>query len=124
MNLNLITTTNERRKVERMVDAYGEYVRGNISRDQWDEFPRETWLDCVGASEYPFVVYDNQEGMCFVEGFKSIDGAVLYASGAKLTCEDASEWDNKGTLDVCDLVLKVEEEENAREALTYDMMNN
>ena len=124
MNLNLITTASERRQVERMVDAYDEYVRGNISRDQWNEFPRETWLDCSGASEYPFVVYDNQEGMCFVEGFKSMDGAILYASGIKLTCEDSSEWDNKGALDVCDLVLEVEKEENMREELAYGMMSN
>ena len=124
MNLKLVTTGSERDEIVRMVDAYCEYRAGRISRNQWDEFPREIWLDCIGMSERPFIVYDNQDGLCFVEEFKSMAGAILYASGAKLTCEDSLEWDNEGSLGRCDLVLNIEQESVEREKFACGMMND
>lgn len=124
MNLKLVTTASERHEIERMVDAYGEYMTGRISRDQWNAFPREIWLDCIGMSERPFIVYDNEDGLCFIEEFRSMAGAILYASGAKLTCEHSAEWDNEKSLGRCDLVLKIEEETVEREKFAFEMIND
>ena len=124
MNVKLVTTASERDEIARMVDAYYEYKAGWISQCRWDEFPREIWLDCIGMSERPFVVYDNQDGLCFVEEFKSLAGAILYASGAKLTCENSAEWDNEKSLGRYDLVMKVEEENVEREKFACEMVND
>ena len=98
MGLNIVTSLYERNALRKMLNAHGDYVIGKISRDDWEKYPREIWIDWSGNSECPFVVYDNSSGMCFVEEFKSIDGAILFASCPGLSCEDSSQWDYAGSL--------------------------
>ena len=94
----MVTSLYERRKLHKMLKAYSEHVDGRMSRDEWEKFPQDVWIDWTGNSEYPFLVYDNSSGMCFVEEFKSFDGAILFASCPGLSCEDSSEWDYAGSL--------------------------
>ena len=106
MNITLVTSQYERQQLSKMLDSYGDYVAGRLSRAEWDTYPKETWLDCTGKTKQPFIVYDNHDGQCYVEAFASLDGAVLYASGVHLTDESAKEWDFEGSVRTEDLAQK------------------
>jgi hypothetical protein len=46
----------------------------------------------------PFTVVDNREGECFVEGFSTLDGAILYICDCYITCENQEDWDYMGAV--------------------------
>ena len=41
---------------------------------------------------------DNREGECFVEGFMTLDGALLYLCDCHITCEGQEDWDYHGAV--------------------------
>ena len=102
MDITIVTTSEERKEYEKCVNARCEYVSNNITREEWEKFPKKVWVDVVdggrGVNCPAFLVVDNSDGQCFVEEFETLDGAMLYASGIKLTTENQEDWDYMGAL--------------------------
>lgn len=89
-----------REECRRVRNGYADYGDGQISAAEWsdvDKFPRKQWLEFVPGDE-SFLVTDNRTGDCFVECFQTLDGALLYLSDVKTTCEHVEDWDYYGAV--------------------------
>lgn len=102
MNVKVVTEAYEMDVVNRVMDGHAALSRGDIDEKEWGDtssYPRETWIYFdKDEHEMPFVVVDNREGECFVEQFKSLDGAMLYACDVYLTGEHQETWDYPGAV--------------------------
>lgn len=114
MQLTIVTTQAERDEKRRTLNAWADYIGGEMSREEFlRNYPRKVWLDMSPRSsgdELQFVVVDNREGECFCEDFATLDGAMLYATDVKTTSEYQAEWDYMGSLkDGGDIVDRLRE---------------
>lgn len=101
MEITIVTQEWERDEYRKVVDAYGQVSCGSMTNEEYDKLPRKVWVDLVnpgGRTSSPFVVVDNRDGNCWVEEFKTLDGALLYATDCKITAEGQGDWDYMGAL--------------------------
>ena len=85
--------------MRKVMDAYADMTNGDITKEEFGKLPRKQWLDFdENEKDLPFVVVDNREGECFVEGFATLDGAILYICDCHMTCEDQEDWDFLGAV--------------------------
>jgi hypothetical protein len=99
MEITIVTNEFEREECKKTVDARCAFVSNEITREQWEGFPKKVWVDLESPDgPSPFVVVDNRDCNCWVEAFKTLDGALLYATDCKLTAEDQEDWDYMGAL--------------------------
>ena len=106
MDVTIVDNERDREEVKRVLDGHADMSDGDITKDEWSnesKFPRKQWLmvedeKAAQQSGYPFTVVDNREGECFVEGFSTLDGAILYLCDCHITCEDQESWDYHGAV--------------------------
>ena len=101
MEITIVTTEGEREEYKKIVDARCAFVSNEITREQWESFPKKVWVDLVhpfGSTSSSFIVVDNRDGNCWVEEFNTLDGALLYATDCKITAEGKEDWDYMGAL--------------------------
>lgn len=99
MEITIVTTEYEREEYNKTLDARCAFVSNEITREQWECFPKKVWVDLVSQDGSSlFIVVDNQDSNCLVEEFQTLDGALLYATDCKLTTEDQEDWDYMGAL--------------------------
>ena len=128
MEITIVTTEEEREEYKKTIDARCAFVSNEITREQWNSFPKKVWVDLAhpfGITSPSFLVVDNRDSNCWVEEFKTLDGALLYATDSKLTTEGQGDWDYMGALkDGGDIVERLahgsEEAEEAEEAAEDD----
>ena len=120
MQVTIVTTQAERDEMKQTLDAYADMVGNELSRKEFlEKYPRKVWIDteeCQNTSHdiLQFLVVDNREGECLAEGFETLDGAILYATGVYMTPEHQEDWDYMGALeDGGDIVKRLEENEKA-----------
>lgn len=105
MDVTIVDNEIDRQEMYRVMDAHADMINGKISKEEWaDEsrFPRKQWLRAEGfPGDLPFTVVDNRGGECFVEGFSTLDGAVLYICDCHITCEHQEDWDYTGSIKDC-----------------------
>ena len=118
MEVTIVTTSAEREEMKRTLDAYADLVGNEMTKEEFKaRYPRKVWLDTEECSSHrkspdllPFLVVDNREGECFVEGFATLDGAILYATDVYMTPEHQEDWDYMGAVrDGGDLRYRLEE---------------
>lgn len=123
MELTIVTTQAERDKMKATLDAYADLPGNGMTKEEFKaRYPRKVWLDteeCSNRRKFPdllpFLVVDNRDGECFVEGFETLDGALLYATDVHTTTERQSEWDYKGAVEEGgDLVRRLEEDDGRK----------
>lgn len=111
MEITIVTTEGEREEYKKTIDARCAFVNNEITREQWESFPKKVWVDLVlpsGGTPSLFMVVDNRDGNCWVEAFETLDGALLYATDCKMTAEGQEDWDCMGALkDGGDLTKRV-----------------
>lgn len=102
MDITIVDNERDREEMKRVMDGHADMVNGDISKEAWNDtekYPRKQWLDFdEDAKALPFMVVDNREGECFVEGFATLDGAMLYICDCYMTCEDQVQWDYTGAV--------------------------
>jgi hypothetical protein len=102
MDVTIVDNDIDRQEMRKVMDAYADMLNGDLSKEEWnntDKYPRKQWLDFDGDEKaLPFTVVDNREGECFVEGFSTLDGAILYICDCHMTCEDQEDWDYYGSV--------------------------
>lgn len=102
MDITIVDNERDREEMKRVMDGHADMINGDISKEAWNDterFPRKQWLDFdEDAKALPFMVVDNREGECFVEGFATLDGAMLYICDCYTTCEDQVQWDYMGAV--------------------------
>lgn len=106
MDVTIIDNLSDKAEMDKVLDAYYMYTDGELSGEEWhnsDKYPRKQWLNFDGSREAaragePFVVVDNRSGDCFVETFKTLDGALLYLCDVHMTTERQEEWDRAGAV--------------------------
>ena len=106
MDVTIVDSERDRKEVKRVLDGYADMSNRDITREEWgneERFPRKQWLmfeDEKAAHQpgYPFTVVDNRDGECFVEGFSTLDGAMLYLCDCHFTCEHQDDWDRHGAV--------------------------
>ena len=102
MDITIVDNEHDRSEMKRVLDAYADMTNGDLSKEAWndkDRFPRKQWLDFdEDEKALPFTVVDNRDGECFVEGFATLDGAMLYICDCHTTCEDQESWDYMGAV--------------------------
>lgn len=106
MDVTIVDNDYDRAIVKRVLDGHADMLNGDIAIEEWrneEKFPRKQWLmveDEKAAEQagYPFTVVDNRDGVCFVEGFSTLDGAILYLCDCHITCERQSDWDYHGAV--------------------------
>lgn len=102
MDVTIVDNDIDRDEVERVMDGHGRKLDGECPDwDDTDQYPRKQWLflsDMRGDEGSPFIVVDNREGECFVEGFATLDGALLYLCDCHMTCEHQHDWDYTGSV--------------------------
>lgn len=82
MQVTFVNHEWERQEYRKVVEAYGVFSCGKMSKREYDKLPRKEWIDIVGNDNGSrrFLVVDNRTGDCWVEEFDTLDGAVLYAT--------------------------------------------
>lgn len=102
MDVTIVDNEIDRQEMYRVMDAHADMSSGDLSKEEWnnrDKYPRKQWLDFDEDDKaLPFTVVDNREGECFVEGFSTLDGAILYICDCHMTCEDQADWDFMGAV--------------------------
>lgn len=106
MDVTIVDNESDREEVRRVLDGHADMSNGDITREEWrdeSKFPRKQWLmveneKAAQQTGYPFTVVDNREGECFVEGFMTLDGALLYLCDCYITCEGQEDWDYHGSV--------------------------
>ena len=102
MDITIVDNPKDREEMKRVMDGYADMVYGDISKKAWNDtekYPRKQWLDFdEDEKAFPFTVVDNREGECFMAGFSTLDGAMLYICDCYTTCEDQDEWDYMGAV--------------------------
>jgi hypothetical protein len=106
MDITIVDNESDRKEVNRVLDGYAELSMGDISREMWSNrhvYPRKQWLMYEDNKHsyqagLPFTVIDNRVGECFVEGFATLDGAMLYLCDCHTTCEHQIDWDHDGSV--------------------------
>ena len=99
MNVTIVDNDIDRQEMRKVMDAYADMTNGDITKDEFGKLPRKQWLDFdENEKALPFTVVDNREGECFVEGFATLDGAILYICDCHMTCENQDEWDRFGAV--------------------------
>lgn len=102
MEVTIVDGKADRDEMYRVMNAHADMLNGDLSKEEWnnaDKYPRKQWLDFDDNSKaLPFMVVDNREGECFVEGFSTLDGAMLYICDCYTTCEDQVQWDYMGAV--------------------------
>lgn len=85
-----------------ILDRYGAFSDGKITREEWEKVPRRVWVrqDRSGASARPvlYEVLDNRDGNAWTEDFTSLDGALMYALCIEEAAEIHERWDYDGAL--------------------------
>lgn len=126
MDVTIVDNESDREEVRRVLDGHADMSNGDITKEEWGDeskFPRKQWLmveDEKAAQQtgYPFTVVDNRGGECFVEGFMTIDGALLYLCDCHTTCEGQDNWDYYGSVkDRGGLDVKERDEERGSECI-------
>lgn len=105
MEVTIVDDAETREEVSRVLNGREALISGGISQREWEDrgkYPRRQWLIFEGDGPYqpscPFTVVDNRDGECFVEGFCTLDGALLYLCDCHLTTEWQEEWDVHGAV--------------------------
>lgn len=106
MDITIIDNPSDKAEMDKVLDAHYMYIAGKLSCEEWydsDRYPRKQWLHFDGSEEAArageqFVVVDNRDGDCFVEAFKTLDGALLYLCDVHMTTEGQDEWDRVGAV--------------------------
>lgn len=99
MEVTIVDNPLDKAEANRTLDAHLEYICGNISREEWGKFPRKQWLIFDGTSPCnEFCVVDNRAGECFIETFRTLDGAMLYLCDCHMSTSYQSEWDYCGAV--------------------------
>ena len=99
MDITIVDNEIDRQEMRKVMDAYADMSDGKLSKEEFDKLPRKQWLDFdEDEKALPFTVVDNREGECFVEGFATLDGAILYICDCHMTCENQNEWDYYGAV--------------------------
>lgn len=85
MEITIVTTEYEREEYNKTLDARCAFIRKEITHEQWEGFPKKVWIDLEYQDESsPFMVVDNHDSNCWVRGFQTLDGALLYATNCKI----------------------------------------
>lgn len=102
MEVTIVDGKADRDEMYRVMNAHADMLNGDLSKEEWnnaDKYPRKQWLDFdENEKDLPFTVVDNRGGECFVEGFATLDGAILYICDCHITCEYQYEWDYTGAV--------------------------
>lgn len=99
MDVTIVDNDIDRQEMRKVMDAYADMTNGDITKEEFSKLPRKQWLDFdENEKALPFTVVDNREGECFVEGFTTLDGAILYICDCHMTCENQDEWDYYGAV--------------------------
>ena len=95
MEITIVTTEGEREEYKKTVDARCAFASNEITREQWESFPQKVWVDLVnpeGRQSPTFLVVDNQGGNCWVKELETLDGAMMWALGLKITTRDGGDF--------------------------------
>lgn len=106
MDVTIVDSQSDKDEMDRVLDAYYKHVEGKLSDEEWydsNKYPRKQWLIFDGSNGgmrtgESFVVVDNRSGDCFVETFKTLDGAMLYLCDVHTTPEGQEDWDVAGAV--------------------------
>lgn len=98
MEITVVSTEEERNEMEETVIAYSKVTTGEIGiNDFLAKYKKKVWIDYDSDDgDYNWIVVDNTEGRSFSSSFITLDGAMLYATGAKPTEFGQVKWDRYG----------------------------